>query len=90
LPGYQSYVDMIEGSIFISSVCEVFSLAYKNLPNNMSLTQMIIRINEKVKQKEGQLTDHRITFTKELYFMPKKVSGFTLFFLLKNDICCFF
>jgi len=74
-PGHYSFASMTEGSFFISSVCEVFNLAYKNLPNNMSLTQMIIRINEKVREKAEQMTDHRITFTKELYFMPKNVSA---------------
>jgi hypothetical protein len=78
--GHYSFGTEAEGTCFIKSVCEVFNLAYKNLPNNMSLTQMIIRINEEVKQKAEQMTDHRITFTKELYFMPKNVSVFTLFF----------
>ena len=51
-----------------------------NLPNNLSLSQMITKINEKVKE-EGlklgermQLADPRNTLTKELYFVPKNVS----------------
>jgi hypothetical protein len=81
LPGHYAFGTEAEGTCFIKSVCEVFYSAYKNLPNNMSLTQMIIRINEEVKQKAEQMTDHRITFTKELYFMPKNVSAFYFCFL---------
>jgi hypothetical protein len=61
-----------------------------NLPNNLSLSQMVTKINEKVKE-EGlkigerfQLTDPRTTLTKELYFVPKNVSVFI--FPLKNYV----
>jgi hypothetical protein len=62
-----------EGTKFIESVCKVFSEAYKSIPNNLSLNQMITKINAKV---EGgiQLTDPRPYFNKEVYFTPKNVS----------------
>jgi hypothetical protein len=65
-----------EGTIFIESVCEVFLEAYKGLPKNLSLSQMITRINKMVEEKEGgkQLTDPSLNFKKEVYFEPKNVS----------------
>ena len=64
-----------EGTIFIESVCKVFHEAYKNLPKNLSLYQMITIINAKVEEKGGiQLTDPRPYFNKEVYFTPKYVS----------------
>jgi hypothetical protein len=82
LPKHPSFafLDVNEGTYFIQSVCEVFNQAYMNFPNNLSLSQMITKINEKVKEEglklgEGfQLTDPRTTLTKELYFVPKNVS----------------
>ena len=71
-----------EGTIFIKSLCDVLSEAYRMLPNNLSLSQMITKINEKVKEegvrlgKRMQLSDPRTSLTKELYFRPKNVSGF--------------
>jgi hypothetical protein len=82
LPNHSSFsfLDLNKGTYFIQSVCEVFNQAYMNLPYNLSLSQMITKINEKVKE-EGlklgermQLADSRITLTKELYFVPKNVS----------------
>ena len=82
LPNHSSFafLDTNEGTYFIKSLCEVFDEAYMNLPNNLSLSQMVTKINEKVKE-EGlklgermQLTDPRTTLTKELYFMPKNVN----------------
>jgi hypothetical protein len=82
LPNHSSFsfLDLNKGTYFIQSVCEVFNQAYMNLPNNLSLSQMITKINEKVKDeglklgKRFQLTDPRTTLTKELYFVPKNVS----------------
>ena len=76
-----------EGSIFIQSFCDVFSNeAYKNLPNNLSLSQMITNINAKIKAKNGnQLGDPRSTLIKEIYFTPKNVSKCNLYFF-KEDI----
>jgi hypothetical protein len=84
LPNHSSFAfqDTNAGTYFIKSLCEVFNQAYMNLPNNLSLSQMITKINEKVKE-EGlklgerfQLTDPRTTLTKEIYFVPKNVSVF--------------
>jgi hypothetical protein len=64
-----------KGTKFIESVCEVFNEAYKGLPNNLSLNQMITIINAKVAEKGGkQLTDPSPNFFKEVYFTPKNVS----------------
>jgi hypothetical protein len=90
LPNHSSFafLDVNEGTYFIQSVCEVFSQAYMNLPYNLSLSQMITKINEKVKEggmklgERFQLTDPRTTLTKELYFVPKNVS--VLLFSLKE------
>ena len=84
LPNHSSFAFLDEGTYFIQNVCKVFNQAYMNLPNNFSLSQMITKINEKVKEegmKMGerfQLTDPKTTLTKELYFVPKNVSDFAL------------
>jgi caspase 6 len=91
LPNHSSFAfhDLNKGTYFIQSVCEVFNQAYMNLPNNLSLSQMITKINEKVKEEglklgeQMQLADPRTTLTKELYFVPKNVSVFI--FLLKHN-----
>jgi hypothetical protein len=88
LPNHSSFSfdDVNKGTYFIQSVCEVLSQAYMNLPNNLSLSQMVTKINEKVKEggmrmgERFQLTDPRTTLTKELYFMPKNVSVFPFSF----------
>jgi len=76
LPNHSSFSfhDVNKGTYFIQSVCEVLSQAYMNLPNNLSLSQMITKINEKVKEGGMQMADPRTTLTKELYFVPKNVS----------------
>jgi hypothetical protein len=64
-----------KGTIFIESVCEVFNLAYKDIPKNLSLFDMIIKINAKVEENGGkQLTDLSLNFKKEVFFTPKNVS----------------
>jgi hypothetical protein len=79
-----AFDDVNKGTYFIQSVCEVFNQAYLYLPNNLSLSQMVTKINENVKErgmkfgKRFQLTDPRTTLTKELYFVPKNVSIFFL------------
>jgi hypothetical protein len=84
LPNHSSfaYLDIHEGTYFIKNLCEVLKESYQNLPNNLSLSQMITKINARVGEegvrlgKRLQLTDPRTTLTKELYFMPKNVSVF--------------
>jgi hypothetical protein len=84
LPNHSSFpfLETNKGTYFIQSLCEVFNQAYMNLPNTLSLSQMITEINKKVKEeglklgKRFQLTDSRTTLTKELHFVPKDVSVF--------------
>jgi hypothetical protein len=72
---YVAFGNKINGTKFIESVCEVFNEAYKGLPNNLSLNQMITIINAKVAEKGSkQLTDPIPNFFKEVYFTPKNVS----------------
>jgi hypothetical protein len=62
-----------EGTIFIKSLCDVLSEAYRMLPNNLPLSQMITKINKSVSDEKWQLADPKNTLTKEVYFTPKKV-----------------
>ena len=49
LPNYVSWANN-EGTIFIQSFCDVLSNeAYKNLPDNLSLSEMITKINGKIR-----------------------------------------
>jgi len=43
------------------------------LPNNLSLNQMIRKINKSVSDEKWQLSDPKNTLTKEVVFTPKKV-----------------
>ena len=71
-----SWYNLDEGTYFIKSVCDAFfNEAYRNLPyNNMPLSQMILFINNKLKESGLQLADPKTTLTKEVYFTPKNVS----------------
>jgi hypothetical protein len=63
-----------EGTIFIKSLCDVLSEAYKMLPNNLPLSQTITKINKSVSDQKWQLSDPKNTLTKEVFFRPKNVS----------------
>jgi caspase 7 len=63
-----------EGTIFVKSLCDVLSEAYKMLPNNLPLSQMITKINKSVSDQKWQLSDPKNTLTKEVFFTPKNVS----------------
>ena len=77
LPNHLSWrVDESEGTIFIKSVCDVFNDAYKNLPNNMSLAQMITKINKSVSKRGQQISAPIYRMSKEVYFLPKDVRQF--------------
>ena len=65
-----------DGSIFIKSFCDVFNNAYKNLPKNMSLSQMIAKINDTVSTNVQQKSHLIIRMSKEIYFFPKNVKPF--------------
>jgi len=72
---YAFVTETNEGTIFIESVCEVFNNAYTDIPKNLSLSQMLMKINANVEEKGGkQLTDLNLNFKKEVYFTPKNVS----------------
>jgi hypothetical protein len=75
LPNHLSWsVDENEGTIFIKSFCDVFNDAYKNLPNNLSLAQIITRVNKSVFSKRLQISVPEFRMSEEIYFLPKDVS----------------
>ena len=79
LPDHLSYSNNVaEGTIFIKSFCDVFNDAYKNVPNTLSLAQMIIRINDRVSESQQQISDPIFRMSKEIYFWPKNVSNLIL------------
>ena len=79
LPDHYSYSNNVaEGTIFIQSFCDVFNDAFKNLPNNLSLAQMIIKINDRVSVTQQQISDPIFRMSKEIYFWPKNVSNLIL------------
>ena len=65
--------------------------AYKNVPNNLPLSQMITKINQRVENTEIQVADPIYRLKKEVFFEPKNVSVeififFTLFYLNKRRV----
>jgi len=77
IPKHYAYGNETNGTYFIQSVCKVlFEEAYKNLPNNLPLSQMITIINKRVKEtdKEIQVAESTNRLLKEVYFTPKNVS----------------
>ena len=87
LPNHLSFSkDISEGTVFIKSLCEVFdTYAYKNLPNNnLSLAQMITKINESVMSQGVQIADPVFRMKREVYFLPKNVSEIIAIFTFLN------
>ena len=78
LPDHYALTNNVaDGSIFIQSFCDVFNeCAYKNLPNNLSLAQMITKINKSVSKTRQQISVPEFRMSKEVYFWPKNVSQF--------------
>ena len=83
--------DPEEGTIFIKSVCDVFKTAYNDIPNNLSLAQMVNQLNDKLSGKEVVINGDKVivqvaeclTRTKgEVYFLPKNVN--IIFFFTKS------
>jgi hypothetical protein len=64
----------MNGTIFIQNVCKVFDEAYKGLPDNIPLSQMIININTSVRDSGIQLADPINHLMADAYFTPKNVS----------------
>ena len=59
----------------VKSFCDIFKNAYKNLPNNLSLAEMITKINEEVSKKRLTIAVPEFRMTKEIKFLPKNVSS---------------
>jgi hypothetical protein len=74
LPKHYAFGTEKDGTIFIKSVCEVLNEAYKELPNNVPLSKMILSINKSVRDSGIQLADPIIHLMADVYFMPKNVS----------------
>jgi caspase 7 len=91
LPDHYAFGTENHGTFFIKSVCEVLKDAYKNIPNNLPLSQMITKINQKVENTEIQVADPIYRLKKEVFFEPKNVSVaifilFILFYLNKRRV----
>jgi hypothetical protein len=95
IPNHLSWSrDQEEGTIFIKSVCDVFKTAYNDIPDNLSLAQMVNKINDELSRKEVEIYDENrhkvivqvaecVTRTKgEVYFLPKNVN--IIFFFTKS------
>jgi caspase 7 len=81
LPEHYSYShNVADGTTFIQSFCDIFNDAYKNLPHNLSLTQMITRINERVSNKRMQISVPELRMSKDIYFSPKNVCSIISFY----------
>jgi len=64
--------------------------AYKYVPYNLPLSQMITKINQRVEKTESQVADQIYRLKKEVYFSPKNVSVaifilYALFYLNKRN-----
>jgi hypothetical protein len=74
LPKHYAFGTEKDGTFFINSVCEVLNDAYKELPNNVPLSKMILSINKSVRDSGIQLADPINHLMADVYFMPKNVS----------------
>ena len=74
LPNHYAFGTETDGTIFIQNVCKVFDEAYKGLPDNIPLSQMILNINTRVRDSGIQLADPINHLMADVYFMPKNVS----------------
>jgi hypothetical protein len=75
LPNHLAFGTEANGTVLIMNVCDVFyNEAYKNIPNNTKLSQMILKINSKVKEQGWSLADPINRLTKDVHFLPKNVS----------------
>jgi caspase 7 len=75
LPEHYAYGNKTnEGTIFIESVCTELNEAYKNLPNNILLSAMILNINNRVRESGLELADPINRLMADVKFTPKIVS----------------
>jgi hypothetical protein len=101
LPNHSSWSrGQKEGTIFIKSVCDVFKDAYKDIPTNLSLAQMVNKINYELsckivkidyddgKKEIVQVAERSNTMKGEVHFLPKNVNVniFIFLFYLKINI----
>jgi len=76
IPNHYSYGNVTEGTIFIKSVCKELNEAYKNLPNNIKLSEMLVNINNSVSESGKQLALPELGLLKDVNFTPKEVSKY--------------
>jgi hypothetical protein len=50
LPKHYAYGTELDGTVFIKNVCKVLNEAYKEIPNNIPLSKMILNINNNVRE----------------------------------------
>ena len=74
LPKHYAYGTKADGTIFIKNVCKVLNEAFKDLPNNIPLSKMILNINKSVRDSGIQLADTINHLMADVYFTPKNVS----------------
>jgi hypothetical protein len=86
LPNHYAYGTETDGTIFIKNVCQVLNDAYKEMPNNMPLSKMILNINKSVRDSGIQLADPINHLMADVYFTPKNVSWSYLFLLKHHRI----
>jgi hypothetical protein len=63
-----------DGTVFIKNLCKMLNGAYKELPNNIPISNMIHYVNKSVRDSGIQLTEPVNCLVAEVYFTPKKVS----------------
>jgi hypothetical protein len=78
LPKHYAYGTETDGTFFIKNVCRVLNEAYKELPNNVPLSKMILNINKSVRDSGIQLADPINHLMADVYFTPKNVSFFPI------------
>jgi caspase 6 len=63
-----------DGTVFIKNLCKMLNGAYKELPNNIPISNMIHYVNKSVRDSGIQLTEPVNCLVAEVSFTPKKVS----------------
>jgi hypothetical protein len=81
LPNHYAYGTEKDGTVFIKNVCQVLNDAYKEMPNNLPLSKMILSINKSVRDSGIQLADPINHLMADVYFTPKNVSCSSVFLL---------
>ena len=74
IPNHYSYGTETDGTFFIKSLCKELNEAYKNLPNNIKLSEMLMNINNNVSESGKQLALPELGLLKDVNFTPKNVS----------------